>query len=187
MPCLKQTGILEQDRHSRKARMKNIKLLPVPEDLYLQAKEKGVYEIRLEFAKSYDETFLDVYLYTHGSDNNLSYFNTVEDNDAIYQSFEKWAWRAYNYADTEGPEEHGVLVRYSIEAQKAFLESWQAERKVVDGPVNEETDLKIERNNSEVTTNNLKELKQKIQDVASYINVVSDDLKELMSHVETLN
>ena len=170
--------------------MKNIKLLPLPENLYLQARAKGVYEIQLELSKSDDETFLDVYLVTHNSDNNLSDFSTsstVEDNDPIYQSFEKWAWRAYNYADTEGPEEHGVLVRYSIEAQKAFLKSWQAERKVVDGPVNEETDLRVERNNNnEVTTNNLKELKQRIKDVASYINVVSNDLEELMSRVETL-
>lgn len=193
-----QIGVLKSNRNQRKLKMEKLRILPLPEQLYREAEQNQVGRIELKFKKDRDETFLDISFL--GRDNRSLYDDKT---DNLYEKFEKWAWRAYNYKDVEVPEYpgvytelHGICIHYYLVSKRAQLTSWITETARVDGPVNEVCELDIELEtktegvNYGITSSKLEEIRQKVQDISSYIdaissyiNVSSSELKEISKNI----
>lgn len=173
--------------------MEKLKILPLPEQLYRESKQKNVGKIELKFKRDRDETFLDIFF--RGEDNrSLDADETYE----LYTKFENWAWRAYNYKDVEVAafpgiytELHGISVHYCLVYKRAHLSSWVTETERVDGPVNEVCDLEVEGVEEvegvdyEINRSKLEKLRRKVQDISSYVNVISDELKEIFEGINS--
>lgn len=167
--------------------MEKLRILPLPEQLYREAKQKNVCKVELRFKRDRDETFLDIFF--HDEDHRSLNFDETAD---LYEKFEKWAWRAYNYKDVEVrelpgiyPELHGISVHYCLAFKKAHLSSWVTETARIDGPVNELCDLEVEGVDYGINRSKLEKLRRKVQDISSYVNVISDELKEISKGINS--
>lgn len=167
--------------------MEKLKVLPLPEQLYRIATRNQIDEIHLEFYKKNEETFLDVHLYKEGHKD--LYLNRYKPSKALeienlYNDIEDWAWRAYNYEDVKSPDEHGTIVAYFFKAKKTRLNSWAIEPVSVDAPV-EEGELEIEGVDYGINRSKLEKIRRKVQDISSYVSVISEELREISKGIST--